>query len=309
MKPCRAVDVVIVGAGAAGLTAALYVERYGLDAIVLEREPGPGGQLVTANVIENYPGFPDGIYGPELVERFRQHAMKFGAEIVTDTVEKVDPEGDQWRLRGTKCDYRAEAVIIATGAKHRHLKVPGERDFYGKGVSVCATCDGFFYRGHDVAVVGGGNVAIDDAVYLSDLARKVYVVHRRDELRADPILQERAFARKNIEFLWNSTVIRINGTEAVESMTVRNVKTNEETDVPVTGVFVCIGFVPEVGLVDGIVDTEDGHITTDDHMRTSAPGIFAAGDIRKAALKQIATAVGDGAIAADSAYKYIQARR
>ncbi len=309
MPDCRVVDVVTVGAGAAGLTAALYAERYGLDAIVLEREPGPGGQLVTANMIENYPGFPDGIYGPELVDRFREHAMRFGAEIVTDTVARVEPEGDRWRLRGAKCDYVADAVIIATGAKHRHLKVPGEKELFGKGVSVCATCDGFFYRGQDVAVAGGGNVAIDDAIYLSDLARKVYVVHRREELRAEPILQQRAFSRKNIEFLWNSVVARINGTETVESMTVKNVKTNEETDVAVTGVFVCIGFEPEVGLVGGLVETADGHIITDDHMRTSAPGIFAAGDIRVTALKQIATAVGDGAIAADSAYKYIQARR
>jgi thioredoxin reductase (NADPH) len=309
MAECRDCDVVIVGAGMAGLTAALYAQRYGLRAIVLEREPGPGGQLVTAGVIENYPGFPDGIPGPELVEKFRQHAEKFGARILQDTVSKVEPAGDRWRLCAHKNEYVTDAVIIATGAKHRHLKVPGERDLFGKGVSVCATCDGFFYRNQDVAVVGGGNVAIDDAIYLADLARKVYVVHRREALRAEPILQQRAFAKPAIEFLWNSTVVRINGADAVESMTVKNVPTGEETDVPVTGVFVCIGFEPEVELVQGLVDTEDGHIVTDDHMRTGAPGIFAAGDIRVTALKQIATAVGDGAIAADAAYKYIQARR
>jgi thioredoxin reductase (NADPH) len=306
---CHECDVVIVGAGAAGLTAALYVERYGLDAIVLEREPGPGGQLVTANVVENYPGFPDGISGPDLVERFREHATRFGASIETETIARVEPEGDRWRLRGGQKDYLAEAVIIATGAKHRHLKIPGEKALFGKGVSVCATCDGFFYRGQEVAVVGGGNVAIDDALYLADLARHVYVIHRRDQLRAEPILQQRAFAHKSIEFLWNSVPVRINGGETVESITVRNVRTEDEWDVPVQGVFVCIGFEPEVELVQGLVDTQDGHILTDDHMRTKAPGIFAAGDIRVTALKQIATAVGDGAIAADSAYKYIAARR
>ncbi len=309
MTECHDCDVVIVGAGAAGLAAALYVERYGLNAIVLEKEPGPGGQLVTANVIENYPGFPEGIAGPELVERFRQHAARFGAKIETETIAKVEPAGDKWRLCGSNTDYLTQAVIIATGAKHRHLKVPGEKELFGKGVSVCATCDGFFYRGQQVAVVGGGNVAIDDALYLADLAQHVYVIHRRDELRADPILQQRAFARENIEFLWNCVPVRINGATGVESITIRNVKTKEQRDVPVQGVFVCIGFEPEVELVQGLVETEDGHIVTDGHMRTSAPGIFAAGDIRVTALKQIATAVGDGAIAADSAYKYISARR
>jgi thioredoxin reductase (NADPH) len=174
---------------------------------------------------------------------------------------------------------------------------------------VCATCDGFFYRGKDVAVVGGGNVALDDAVYLSDLARKVTVIHRRDALRAEQVLQERAFARPNIEFAWDSVPVRINGGDTLESITVRNVKTNEERDIAVDGVFVAIGFEPEVALVQDVVDADDGHIITDDHMRTSAEGIFAAGDIRKAALKQIATAVGDGAVAAYSAYKYIQGRR
>jgi thioredoxin reductase (NADPH) len=308
MSECRECDVIIVGAGAGGLTAALYVQRYGLNAIVLEKLL-PGGQLTTANVIENYPGFPEGVSGPELVERFRAHAERFGAEIVADTIHKVEPDGDRWRLIGHKANYLSYAVIIATGAKHRKLGVPGEKELSGKGVSVCATCDGFFFRGQDVAVVGGGNVAIDDAIYLSDLARKVTVIHRRDELRAEPILQERAFARDNIEFAWDSIATRINGTDGVESVTVQNKKTGEETDLPVSGVFITIGFEPEVALVQDLVETEDGHIVTDDHMRTSANGVFACGDIRKAALKQIATAVGDGAIAADSAYKHISARR
>ncbi len=308
MSECRECDVIIVGAGAGGLTAALYCQRYGLNAIVLEKLL-PGGQLTTANIIENYPGFPEGVSGPELVERFRAHAEKFGAQIVADTIKKVEPEGARWRLIGEKSSYIARAVIIATGARHRKLGVPGEKELSGKGVSVCATCDGFFFRGQDVAVVGGGNVAIDDAIYLSDLARKVTVIHRRDELRAEPILRERAFARENIEFLWDSIVTRINGTDGVESLTVHNKKTGEDMELPVAGVFITIGFEPEVALVQDLVETEDGHIVTDDHMRTSADGIFACGDIRKAALKQIATAVGDGAIAADSAYKYISARR
>lgn len=307
MVQCDECDVIIVGAGAAGLTAALYTQRFGLRAIVLEKL-APGGQLASANIIENYPGFPEGISGAELIDRFRRHAEAFGAVIHTDTIQTIERRGDRWELIGSERTYLATAVIIATGARHRHLNVPGERELTGKGVSVCATCDGFFYRGRDVAVVGGGNVAIDDAIYLSELARKVTVVHRRDELRAEPLLQERAFSRPNIEFAWNSVVVRINGAHSVESVTIRNVKTGEERDLPVDGVFVAIGFEPEVALVQHLVETEDGHIITDDHMRTSAEGIFAAGDIRKAALKQIATAVGDGAIAADSAYRYVRSR-
>ena len=307
---CTECDVIIVGAGAAGLTAALYAQRYGLNATVLEKL-APGGQLTLANSIENYPGFPDGVSGLELIDLFRKHAENFGAVIEQDTISKVErsEQEDRWRLTGAKRDYISDAVIVATGARHRGLNCPGEKEFAGKGVSVCAVCDGFFYRGAEVAVVGGGNVAIDDAIYLSDLAKKVTVIHRRDELRADPILRDRAFARENIEFAWDSVVASINGDDDVESVTVKNVKTEELSDIAVTGVFVAIGFIPEVALVDGIVDTEDGHIRTDGHMKTSAPGIFACGDIRKAALKQIATAVGDGAIAADSAYKYVQARR
>ena len=308
MTECRDCDVIIVGAGAAGLTAALYVQRYGLNAIVLEKL-APGGQLTSANLIENYPGFPEGISGFDLIDRFRNHAEAFGARIQSDTINRVERHEDRWALIGSKHSYVADAVIIATGARHRHLGIPGEKEFAGNGVSVCATCDGFFYRGKDVAIVGGGNVAIDDAVYLADLANKVTVVHRRDALRAEQVLQERAFSRPNIEFAWDSVPVRINGGQTVESLTIRNVKTDEERDVPVDGVFVAVGFEPEVALVQHLVETDDGHITTDDHMRTSAEGIFAAGDIRRAALKQIATAVGDGAIAADSAYKYIQARR
>jgi thioredoxin reductase (NADPH) len=308
MVECHECDVIIVGAGAAGLTAALYVQRFGLNAIVLEKLL-PGGQLTSANLIENYPGFPDGISGYDLIDLFRRHAEAFGATIETDTVERVEREGDRWGLLGTKRNYLAKAVIIATGARHRHLNVPGEKEFAGNGVSVCATCDGYFYRGKDVAVVGGGNVAIDDALYLADLANKVTVIHRRDALRAEPMLQQRAFERPNIEFAWDSVAVRINGADTVESITVENVKTHEQRDIPVTGVFVAIGFVPEVALVEHLVDTDDGHILTDDHMRTNAEGIFACGDIRRAALKQIATAVGDGAIAADSAYKYIQEHR
>ncbi|MBM3500110.1 MAG: thioredoxin-disulfide reductase [Armatimonadetes bacterium] len=308
MEACHECDVIIVGAGAAGLTAALYVERYGLNAIVLEKL-APGGQLTSANLIENYPGFPEGISGFELIERFRKHAEAFGARIEADTVKNVERREGRWALIGGKCNYLADAVIIATGARHRHLGIPGERELAGHGVSVCATCDGFYYRGKDVAVRRGGNVALDDAVYLSDLARQVTVVHRRDALRAEQVLQDRAFARPNIEFAWDSVPVRISGGKDVESITVRNVKTGNERDIPVDGVFVAIGFEPEVALVEDVVETEDGHIITDDHMRTSAEGIFAAGDIRRAALKQIATAVGDGAIAANSAYKYIQERR
>ena len=224
-------------------------------------------------------------------------------------IHTIQRRDDRWELIGGKQTYVAFAVIIATGARHRHLNVPGEKELAGRGVSVCATCDGFFYRGQDVAVIGGGNVAIDDALYLSELARKVTVVHRRAELRAEPLLQQRAFSRPNIEFAWDSVVTRINGAQTVESITIKNVHSGAERDLPVHGVFVAIGFEPEVALVQHLVETEDGHIVTDDHMRTSAEGIFAAGDIRRGALKQIATAVGDGAVAANSAYRYVRSRQ
>jgi len=309
MPERQACDVVIIGAGSAGLTAALYAQRYALHSIILERDAAQGGQIIAAGLIENYPGFPDGIDGAELSRRFVEHARKFGARTVYAAAEALRPEGDLWVVQTTQGDWVAPCVIIAGGAGHRHLKVPGERDLAGKGVSYCATCDGFFFQKQHAAVVGGGNVAVEDALFLSDICERVTVIHRRDELRAHPILQQRAFARENIEFAWDSVPVSINGTDRVESVTVRNVQTGQEKTIAVAGVFVAIGFEPRTQYLEGIVEMNQGHIVTDQLMRTSAPGVFACGDVRDTPLKQITTAVGDGSIAADSAYRYISARR
>ena len=309
MPDREACDVVIIGAGSAGLTAALYAQRYALHSVILERESAQGGQIIAAGLIENYPGFPDGIVGLELSQRFTEHALKFGARIVNAAAEALRREDDLWVVQTAQGEWVAPCVIIAGGAGHRHLKIPGERDLAGKGVSYCATCDGFFFQKQHTAVVGGGNVAIEDALFLADICERVTVIHRRDELRAHPILQKRALARENIEFAWNCVPVTINGRDRVESVTVRDVQTEEERTIPVSGVFVAIGFEPRTQYLEGIVEMNAGHIVTDQAMRTSAPGIFACGDVRDTPLKQITTAVGDGSVAADSAYRYLSERR
>ncbi|MGD9496966.1 MAG: thioredoxin-disulfide reductase [Armatimonadota bacterium] len=308
MPEVREHELVIIGGGAAGLTASIYATRYGLDLVLLS-VGAPGGQTALATTIENFPGFPEGITGAELIMRLTQQAQNFGVTFENAEVKRISREDERWRLHCDERDYLTIAVILAVGASPRRLKVPGERDLFGKGVSYCATCDGFFYRGQRVAVIGGGNTAIEEALYLSDIAQKVYVIHRRDELRADKVLAERAFAKANIEFVWNTVPTQIRGSNAVTALDLHNNRTQEDTELAVEGVFVAIGYEPNTGFVADLLELEDGFIVTDCQMRTSQPGIFAAGDVRNTPLRQVVTAVGDAAIAASSAYRYVADRR
>jgi thioredoxin reductase (NADPH) len=259
-----------------------------------------------AVLIENYPGFADGISGMELAQAARTQAEKMGAEFVTAEVMGISrAEDGTWILFTDVGEARAQAVIVATGGQPRTLGVPGEKELVGHGVSYCATCDGFFFRGKEVAVVGGGNTAIEDAVFLSEICERVYVIHRRDQLRADRYLQERAFARERIQFLWDSVVVEIVGREQVERVRVRNVKTNQDTDLYVKGVFVAIGYEAKTDWLGDYVERQGGFIVTNANMQTKSPGLLAAGDVRLTLVRQITTAVGDATVAAYFAYQHI----
>lgn len=290
-------DLIIIGGGPAGLTAAIYAQRAKLNCLLLEKV-GLGGQIALSDVIENYPGVGS-LSGAELMAKFEEQARSFGAQINFAEVEKVEDKGSYRTVKTTSEELKTKTVLIATGAKPRKLGVPGEAIFAGKGVSYCATCDGFFFRGKDVVVVGGGDTAVKEAVYLSKLAQKVTVIHRRDQLRAEKIIQEKAFAQPNINFIWNSVVTEISGQEKVSSVKVKNVKTNIETDLKTDGVFIFIGITPNADFIDAAKD-KNGFIITDKFMATSMPGVYAAGDVRDTPLRQVATAVGDAAIAVAS---------
>jgi len=297
-------ELIIIGAGPAGLTAGIYAQRAKIDTILLEKL-APGGQAALTDVVENYPGFPE-IKGYELIGKFEEHARKFGLKIESGKeVTKVEVEGDVKRVYCGNEVYEALSVIVATGAQPKKLGAKGEREYTGRGVSYCATCDGFFYRDKTVCVVGGGDAAITEALYLSKLASKVYVIHRRDKLRATKILQERAMRTENIEFIWNSTVEEIRGDEKVHSVLLRNLKDGSISELPVDGVFIFVGTQPNTEFID-VEKDENGFIITDEELRTSIEGIFAAGDCRKKPLRQISTAVGDGALAVHSAEAYLE---
>jgi len=274
---------------------------------VLIEKGAPGGQTATASLVENYPGFPGGISGVELAERVRRQAEETGMQFVSDAISALEPQGNCWQVSGENDSYTAQAVILTMGATPRRLQVPGEERLLGRGVSYCATCDGFFYRDKQVAVIGGGNTAVDEALYLTDIAAQVYLIHRRHELRAEAYLQERAFARENLEILWDRVVVEIVGEDELESLRLRNVRTEEESSLAVDGVFVAVGYQPQTEWLGGLLELENGFIVTDALMRTSQPGIFAAGDVRNTPLRQITTAVGDAALAAYSAYQHISA--
>jgi len=263
----------------------------------------------TAAKVENYPGFPEGIGGVDLAERVHKQAENAGVRCLMSAAKGIEADGDKWLLHTSTGDIRSLAVIVCAGAFPRSMMVPGEKELRHAGVSYCATCDGFFYKGRVLAVVGGGNTAVDEAVYLSEIAAKVYLVHRRDELRAESYLQERAFARPNIEMVWNSVPTAVLGEAEVVGLRVRDVKTDEERDLQLDGVFVAIGHIAQTDWLGDVVKLKDRFIETDREMATSAPGIFAAGDIRDTPLRQITTAVGDASIAAYSAYHYVAARR
>jgi len=298
-------EVVIIGGGPAGLAAGLYTSRAGLKSLLAERGMF-GGQIVNAPLVENYPGFPEGISGAELGSLMHQQATKYGLDMVTAEVTGVEV-GQPYKIVTTEGGFEAEAIIIAAGSEYSKLNVPGEETLMGHGVSYCATCDGFFFRQKEVAVVGGGDAAITDALELAQHASKVYVIHRRGQLRAGQVLQQRAFAEPKLEFIWNTVVDEIVGEQLVKALSLRNVKTKRLSTLEVAGVFVAVGLKPNSQPFADIVElSETGHIVTNELMATSVAGIFAAGDIRRKSARQVASAVGDGATAALSAFGYLR---
>ncbi|MBM3118945.1 MAG: thioredoxin-disulfide reductase [Chloroflexi bacterium] len=300
-------EVVIIGGGPAGLTAGLYTSRAGLKTLLMERGLF-GGQIVNARQVDNYPGFPEGISGFDLAALMHQQAIKYGLETANTDVTAIKP-GHTYSVVTTEGNFEAQAVIIAAGSEHRKLGVSGEEKLVGFGVSYCATCDGFFFRGQDVAVVGGGDTAITDALELSQYASSIYLIHRRDQLRAGQVLQERALAQPKLKFVWDTVVENITGDDKVNGLRLRNVKTGEISNLSVAGVFVAVGLEPNSQCFADIVKLDEtGHIITTEFMATSASGIFAIGDIRKNSARQIASAVGDGATAAIAAFKYLRER-
>ncbi len=297
-------DVVIIGGGPAGLTAGIYSKRAMLNALLIEKM-GIGGQIIITDLIENYPGFLE-TSGAELAAKFEQHAAKFGLETKSMVeVTGIEDRGKIKAVKTTEGDIETKTVIIATGTTPRKLGAKGELNLIGRGVSYCATCDGFFFRDKTVVVVGGGDSAITEAIFLTKMAKKVIVMHRRDKLRAEKINQEHAFANPRISFVWDSVVEEIAGKQVVEKVVIRNVKTNEISDIRADGIFIYVGLIPNTGFVD-VEKDEGGFIVPYPGQATSVKGIFVAGDCRITPLRQIATAVGDGAIAAVSAEKYIE---
>jgi len=301
-------DVVIIGAGPAGLAAAIYTGRARLNTIVLEKGI-PGGQILITDRIENYPGFPEGAAPFELMEGFHKQAVKFGARIEMDEAREIRRERDLWIVRGGKAEYLARAVIVTTGAAHRRLGIQNEGKLVGRGVSYCATCDGPFFRDQEIAVVGGGDTALMEAEFLTKFASVVHLIHRRDKLRGTKILQERVFANPKIVIHWNSIIDEIVGRMNLESITLKNVKDGSKSTLAVGGLFVSIGVDPTNAIVKGIVDLNEwGEIIVDETMATSAPGIYAAGDVIEAAPHQVATAVGTGVHAALSVDEYLSGK-
>lgn len=299
-------DIVIIGGGPAGLAAGLYAARAALDTVLVEQGV-PGGLAAGTERIENYPGFEEGIGGPELANRMDAQARRFGLKVVNSGVQKLVRVEKGFIVKTEEGDLVARAVILATGAQPRKLGVKGEAELHGLGVSYCATCDGAFYKGRKVAVVGGGDAAVEEAIFLTRFAEKVYIIHRRGELRATKIVQERARRNQKIEFIWHSEVAEILGSYFVEGIRVRSVQTGETEDKQVDGVFMYVGNSPTTDLVKDLVDLDDrGYIVTDENMATSCPGLFAAGDVRQKLLRQVVTAVADGAIAAVAAEKYLE---
>jgi len=298
-------DLIIIGSGPAGLTAGIYASRARLSTLVLEQNFVSGGQIIDTYEIDNYPGLP-GISGMDLADKMSQHAEKLGVAIENVIVTSLDLTGPVKKVITDDNVYEAKAVIIASGATHSHLGAPGEEEFAGHGVSYCATCDGGFYRKKDTRVVGGGDVAVEDAIYLARLCNKVYVVHRRDELRAAKVLQENLLSLPNVEMVWNSVVKTINGTQKVESVTVTNVKDGSERTIPVQGAFIAVGISPRSEFAKNHIEMDEkGYIIADETGRTSVPGVFAAGDVRGKQLRQVVTAVADGANAVTSVEKYL----
>ena len=303
-------DVIVLGAGPAGLAAGLYAGRSRLSTLIIEKGQD-GGQIAITDEIENYPGQVEGDSGPSLIARMTEQAKHFGAERVSDVIKSVELEGDVKKLVGGKGEYLAKVVIVATGAFPKPIGCKNEGKFVGKGISFCATCDASFYEGFEVYVMGGSDSAVEEAMYLTKFARKVTIIHRRNELRAAKSIQEKAFKNEKISFMWDTVVDSVEGDEILEAMVVKNVKTGELTrieadpDDGIFGLFGFIGYNPNSALFEGILDMENGYIKTDENMHTNIEGVYAAGDIRVKSLRQVVTAAADGAIAAMQAEHYL----
>ena len=296
-------DTIIIGAGPAGMTAALYAARSNLEVALIEGGL-PGGQMNNTSDIENYPGYAN-ISGPELAEKMFEPLENLGVEHLYGLVENIEDHGDVKKVITDDEEFETRTVIVATGSKHRLLGVPGEEELNSRGVSYCAVCDGAFFRDQDLLVVGGGDSAVEEAIFLTQFAKSVTIVHRRDELRAQKVLQDRAFANEKINFIWDSVVKEIKGENRVESVVIENVKTNQVTEHAFGGVFIYVGLDPVSDFTKDLqIQDESGWIVTDDHMKTRVAGVFAVGDVRQKDLRQVTTAVGDGAIAGQEAYKY-----
>jgi len=306
--------VIIIGSGPAGLTSAIYAARASLAPLVIEGEPSstsdqPGGQLMLTTEVENFPGFPEGIMGPELMSRFREQASRFGAEFITEKVTKVDFSSRPFRVWIRDTEYKAQSIIVSTGAQSLMLGLPRETELIGHGVSTCATCDGFFFRGHEIAVVGGGDSAIEEASFLTKFASKVNLIVRRDVFRASKIMQERAMSNPKINVIWNSQVTELHGTNTLSGVTLSNSVTGETTQLPVTGLFIAIGHRPNTDLFTGILDMEDtGYlVTVPGSSRTNIEGVFACGDVQDHTYRQAITAAGSGCMAAIDCERWLEA--
>ena len=299
-------DLIIIGSGPAGLAAAVYAQRAKLDTLVVEKAMVSGGQVLTTYEVDNYPGLP-GIGGYDLGIKFREHADRLGARFVEDEVLNIQ-DGGKGAIKGVVCQgntYEARSLILATGAVHRKLGVPGEEELAGAGVSYCATCDGAFFRNKVTAVIGGGDVAVEDAIFLARMCSKVYLIHRRNELRAAKSLQENLLSLDNVEVIWDTVADSINGDGMVKSLSLTNVKNGQKRELDVQGVFIAVGITPESRAFEGLVDMDHGYIRAGEDTVTSAPGIFAAGDVRTKPLRQIITAAADGANAITSVERYL----
>ena len=303
-------DTIIIGGGPAGLTAGIYLSRARMNTLLIERIR-PGGQAILTDIIENYPGFPNGISGPELMQKMEEQAVRFGLKIEYGQVTKIEIEKqEKEKIKIIKTDnkrYKALAVIIASGAEARQLGIPGEEKFRGRGVSYCGTCDGPFFKDKKIILIGGGDTAIEEALYLSNFAREITVVHRRNRLRATKILQERIFSKKSINFSWNSIPIKILGQKKVEGILLKDLKTDQEKEIECDGVFIFVGYLPKTNFIRDIIRlTDKGYVYSDENMMSSVEGIFACGDVRQKMLRQVVTACGEGATAAFAAQKYIE---
>lgn len=302
MEKCY--DVIIIGSGPAGLSAAIYGQRAQLKMLIIEKEAFSGGQILTTYEVDNYPGIP-GVNGFDLGVKLREHADNLGAEFVADEVLECQLQDDIKKIICKDQTYKTKTVIIATGAHHRTLGVPGEEEFKGRGVSYCATCDGAFFKNKTTVVVGGGDVALEDAIFLARMCEKVYVIHRRDQFRGAKSLQKKLLSYDNVEIIWNHVVTRIDGGDKVEGIDIEDVNSHEVKELAVDGVFMAVGITPSSGIFDQIEMTEHGYIVADEDAVTSIKGVFAAGDVRTKALRQIVTAVSDGANAITSVEKYL----